>query len=120
MANRRLTETELADLANPLIAMVRTRLSELSSGDASLLWALRRKLAKELFYDERGKPMFRKVLKASKRGEQQNKCAVCELELPVKNAVLDRFEAMRGYTLENTPLICPECDTRIQSERGYT
>ncbi|HEX7679757.1 MAG TPA: hypothetical protein VF713_16625 [Thermoanaerobaculia bacterium] len=94
-------------------------MNDLSEGDPSLLWALRRKLAKELFYDERGKPTHRKLLKATKRGEQQNKCAVCQKELPAKNAVLDRHEAMKGYTAENTRLICPECDVQIQTERGY-
>jgi len=120
MGNRRLTESELANLANPLVQMVRAQLKELSSDDNSLLWALRRKLAKELLYDERGKPMQRKLLKATKRGEQQNKCAVCQCELPAKNAVLDRYEAMKGYTAENTRLICPECDVQIQTERGYS
>lgn len=99
--------------------MVRAKLQELSGNDGSLLWALRRKLAKELLYDERGKPMHRKLLKSSKRGEQQNRCAVCQGELPSKNAVLDRLEAMKGYTAENTRLICPECDVKIQTERGY-
>ena len=75
MANRRLTDHELATLANPLIESVRSLLTELSAGDDSLMWALRRKLAKELLYDERGKPMHRKLLKASKRAEQQNKLA---------------------------------------------
>jgi ribosomal protein L44E len=119
MANRRLTESELANLANPLVQTVRAKLQELSGDDNSLLWALRRKLAKELLYDERGKPMHRKLLKATKRGQQQNKCAVCQRELPAKNAVLDRHEAMKGYTSENTRLICQECDVKIQTDRGY-
>ena len=52
MANRRLTESELVNLANPLLQTVRAQLKELSRDDNSLLWALRRKLAKELLYDE--------------------------------------------------------------------
>ena len=99
---------------------VRENLQELSSGDAELMWALRRKVTKELSYDERGKPMHRKILKAQKRGEQGNHCAACSGELPEKNAVLDRPEAMGGYTVENTRLLCPTCDVRIQQERHYS
>ena len=64
--------------------------------------------------------MHRKLLKATKRGEQQNKCAVCGGQLPAKNAILDRVEAMKGYTAENTRLICQPCDTRVQEERKYS
>lgn len=120
MANRRLTDDELKQLANPLLAELRAKLQELSGGDQSLLWALRRKLAKELSYDERGKPMHRKLLKATKRGEQHDQCALCGGPLPEKNAILDRLEAMKGYTGENTRLICPPCDTRVQEERKYS
>jgi len=34
--------------------------------------------------------------------------------------VLDRLEAMPGYTLENTRLLCPECDKKVQTERRFT
>ena len=86
-----------------------------------MLWALRRKLAKELTYDERGKPMFRRELKALKRGEREQggKCALCGEPLPEKNAVLDRLEAMLGYTPDNTQLLCPQCDNKVQVERGF-
>jgi ribosomal protein L44E len=120
MANRQLTADELQRLAAPLLSDLRSKLHELSGGDESLMWALRRKVAKELTYDERGKPILRKLLKATKRGEQRNKCAVCCEELPAKNAVLDRIEAMKGYTAENTRLICPQCDTRVQEARKYS
>jgi rubrerythrin len=120
MANRQLTETERNTLFAPLIAEVRARLTELSAGDPDLLWALRRKLAKELGYEERGKPMHRTMLKMSKRIEQQNRCAICSAELPEPGAVLDRFEAMKGYTQENTQLLCPSCDTKEQQRRRYT
>lgn len=64
--------------------------------------------------------MHRKLLKSQKRGEQQNRCARCSSELPEKNAVLDRIEAMKGYTRENTRLLCPACDVAVQEERGYS
>lgn len=119
MPTRQLTPGELFNLFAPLLSEVRARLKTLSAGDEPLLWALRRKLAKELSYDERGKPMHRRQLKALKRGEQGGKCPLCQRELPARNAVLDRLEAMKGYTAENTRLLCPECDDKIQVERGF-
>jgi ribosomal protein L44E len=118
LTNRRLTEPELESF-RPLLEEVRKKLRELSGGDEQLFWAFRRKLAKELSYDERGKPMLRRQLKAFKRGEQSGKCAVCNNDLPERNTVLDRFEAMNGYTAENTRLICKSCDDKIQAERGF-
>jgi hypothetical protein len=118
MPNRNLTAAELL-LANRLLADIRARLIDLAGSDALLLFAYRRKIAKELVYDERGKPMFRKALKARKMGEQRGICAVCPHQLPEKYAVLDRLNAHAGYTPENTRLICAECDFKIQAERGY-
>ena len=119
MPNRQLTATELEHLFEPLIAEVREKLICLARGDSELHWALRRKLAKELTYDERNRPADRVKLKAFKRGQQNNKCAICGCELPEKYATLDRLEAMKGYTADNTRLICRDCDERIQRERGY-
>jgi len=119
MGNRQLTTAELDTLFYPLIDRVRAELKELSKGDDALHWALRRKLYKELTYDERGKPAQRQKLKAYKRGEQKDRCANCGQELPERGAVLDRLEAMGGYTAENTRLICHTCDRAIQAERGF-
>lgn len=119
MPNRILTEKEREKLFQPLISDVRARLKKLSRGDWTLLWALRRKLAKDLTYDERGTPMERRKLKAEKREQQKGKCAACRKPLPEKNAVLDRYEAMSGYTALNTRLICPTCDAKIQKKRGF-
>ncbi len=119
MPNRQLTDEERTKLFGPLIDDVRRQLNELSGGDNDLLWALRRKLYKELTYDERDKPMHRKMLKLKKMATQKGICVVCGKELPEKNSVLDRLEAMKGYTDENTRLICLECNVRIQEERGY-
>jgi hypothetical protein len=33
--------------------------------------------------------------------------------------VLDRLQAVDGYTPENTRLICNECDKKVQRERRY-
>lgn len=91
----------------------------LASGDEELLWALRRKIYKELGYDERGKPMVRRKLKDSKWKSQRGKCAICEGDLPEKYCVLDRLEAMKGYTMENTRLICTSCDAKTQADRKF-
>jgi ribosomal protein L44E len=119
MPNRQLSASELENLARPLLSQVRARLTELANGNSELHWALRRKLYKELIYDERGKPMLRRALKQLKRKEQGDLCAICETQLPTKGAILDRLEAMAGYTQANTRLLCPQCDTQVQTERAY-
>ena len=120
MANRQLSEGELTDLLGPLLHHVRVSLEQAAGGDNDLHWALRRKLAKELTYDERGKPATRKRLKKAKLHEQGRRCSRCDEVLPDKGAVLDRFEAMQGYTPENTRLLCRDCDHAVQEERGYS
>jgi hypothetical protein len=121
MPNRNLTSEEIKTLFAPLRAEIRERLKSLSGDDPALLFALRRKLYKELSYDERGKPMQRKVLKAVKYKEQGGKCKICgdELEKMGRNAVLDRSEAIKGYVSDNVRLICASCDRKVQIERGF-
>ena len=119
MPNRNLTPSELETIFRPMMADVREKLTRLAKGDVELHWALRRKLSKELTYDERSKPGERAKLKAFLRGAQGNNCPVCYKALPDKYAVLDRLEAMKGYVAENTRLICPNRDTNLQRERGY-
>jgi UTP:GlnB (protein PII) uridylyltransferase len=119
MANRRLTSDEL-ERANDLLADVRSKLDALAGGDKDLLFAYRRKIAKELGYDERGKPVERRILKAQKRVEQGGLCAICRKPLPEKYAELDRLNAADGYTRENTRLIHHECHIVQQASKGYT
>jgi hypothetical protein len=119
MANRNLTHDELT-IANELLAGIREDLSRLSGGAEDLLWAFRRKVYKELIYDERGKPMHRRRLKEKKREEQHGLCAICQKPLPEKYVVLDRIQAMAGYTLENTQLVHQRCDEELQGSRAYS
>ena len=119
MANRNLTPVEL-EASRALLTNIRERLTSLAGGDAELLFAYRRKIAKELGYDERKHPMARRKLKAQKRKEQGGVCARCPDKLPERYAVLDRIVASKGYTAENTRLICEKCDREVQAERGYT
>jgi hypothetical protein len=117
--NRQLTPQERDELYAPLMADVGAQLLNLAAGDADLLWALRRKLAKELTYLERSKPAQRKALKKKKVRTQDGICPECRLPLPESNNVLDRLQAMGGYTFENTRLLCRPCDIKTQSRRGY-
>ena len=118
MPNRTLSEAEL-EQARELIERVRLRIDELAGGDPELLFALRRKVYKELTYDERDKPAQRKRLKALKRDEQDGLCPLCGEPFPETYCAIDRFDAAQGYTPENTRLIHTECDTDVQSGRGY-
>jgi len=116
--NRRLTVEELVT-ANEMLSDIRIKLIMAAGGDASLHFALRRKISKELSYDERSKPMERRRLKTQKRLDQNGLCAVCQKGLPPSYTVLDRFVAEKGYVAENTRLICESCDRAIQQERRY-
>ena len=118
MANRMLTPEEL-ERARALLEEIRARLLELSGGDAELLFAHRRKLYREIIYDERSKPMVRRRLKVQKRRDQEGLCPLCQQWLPEKYCVLDRLSAAAGYTVENTRLICQPCDQRTQAELRY-
>ncbi len=118
MPNRQLTSEELIR-ANALLAEIRDRLEQLSGGDKELHFAYRRKIFKELTYDERDKPAVRRKLKDQKWKEQRGLCALCGKELPTTYTVLDRLDAIDGYTKENTRLIHQECDVAHQASRGY-
>jgi hypothetical protein len=117
--NRNLTADEL-QRANELLADIRERLTGLAAGDPLLLFAYRRKVAKELQYDERGKPGARGRLKAMKWGQQEGKCAHCGGELPMEYSELDRKEAAGGYTPQNTELVHAKCHQARQAEKRYT
>jgi hypothetical protein len=104
MANRNLDAEELKR-ANELLKDMREGLTKLAAGDPLLLFAYRRKLIKELGYDERGKPGVRAKLKALKWGLQNGKCAHCGDKMPMKYSELDRKNAADGYTPQNTELV---------------
>lgn len=119
MANRVLTTDEL-ERASELLADIRGRLVKLSNGDARLLFAYRRKVVKELGYDERGKPSHRKKLKLLKWGVQNQRCAHCGEEMPVEYSELDRRNAADGYTEDNTELVHDKCHRERQAAKRYT
>jgi len=118
MPNRQLSPAELLE-ARALLDEIRSKLTALSRGDADLLFAFRRKIYKELTYDERDKPMVRRKLKDQKWKQQRGLCAICNGPLPESYCVLDRLNAADGYTSENTRLIHQECDVKHQASKGY-
>jgi len=118
MPNRNLDLDELKR-ANELLADIRKRLGALAGGDPLLLFAYRRKIVKELGYDERGKPGVRAQLKALKWGQQGGKCAHCGEELPLKYSELDRRKAADLYTAENTDLVHAKCHQARQAAKRY-
>ena len=88
MPNRTLTSDELKN-ANALLTEIRKQLALLAGDDPLLLFAYRRKIVKELGYDERSKPVARAKLKAMKWGLQNGKCAHCHKDLPLAYSELD-------------------------------
>jgi hypothetical protein len=119
MPNRNLNAEELKR-ANDLLIEIRSRLVGLAANDPLLLFAYRRKIVKELGYDERGKPGSRNILKALKWGSQQGLCAHCKESLPRKYSELDRKNAADGYTEENTDLVHAKCHQERQAAKRYT
>jgi hypothetical protein len=118
LPNPRLTPEQLTR-ANELLSKIRADLVALSKADPLLLFAYRRKIAKELTYDERGSPMHRRALKRRKWVEQGGTCPLCLKDLPQTYTVLDRYEAVPGYIDSNVRLVHQDCDRQTQTERGY-
>jgi hypothetical protein len=119
MPNRNLNADEL-ERASDLLSDIRGRLARLAADDPLLLFAYRRKVVKELGYDERGKPGTRAKLKALKWGQQNGKCPDCSDPLPLRYSELDRKNASDGYTVENTDLVHAKCHQARQAAKGYT
>jgi hypothetical protein len=119
MANPRLTKEQRAELFAPLFEQVVTQLRELSNGDPHLMWALRRKLAKELVYIERSTPAVRNKLKSLMWNKQHGRCAICDADMPQQGSELDRFEAYLGYVEDNVRLVHHDCHIKDQAAKRY-
>jgi hypothetical protein len=91
----------------------------LTAGDPHLLFAYRRKIVKELIYDERGKPIARAKMKALKWGQQNGKCVHCGEALELKYSELERRSPIDGYTAENTELVHAKCHQARQAAKDY-
>jgi hypothetical protein len=120
MSNPQLSKSELVQ-ARMLLGEIRRRLNDLSSGNKDLRFAYNRKIYKELQYDERGTPTWRRKLKRLKYEAQAKRCAQCRepLEPNGRNGELDRFVAVEGYTVTNTQLVCHKCHRADQERRGF-
>ena len=118
MANPRLTSEQRKTLFEPLLASTKSELERLSGGDSRVLWALTRKLAKELIYVERGTPQARTALKGRKMIAQNGLCALCGQKLPASGSELDRFDAFGGYTDQNTRLVHHAATSPTSNERN--
>jgi hypothetical protein len=117
--NPRLTKEQREQLFVPLLDRVKADLKQASGGDPHVLWALCRKLAKELLYLERSTPAARKKLKTQKWIAQKGLCAICGKDMPQKNSELDRFEAYLGYVESNVRLVHHDCHVMDQANKGY-
>jgi len=119
MPTPKLTSKQL-EIAKDILSRIRGEILKVTGDDQDFLFALRRKIAKELIYDERGKPMHRKKLKEKMWKKQKGACAICKRQLSSNYTVLDRFSAPDGYKEENVQLICEKCDRNIQQNRKYS
>ena len=91
----------------------------MSGGDTEKMFKIRRYLMKRLEFAERGRPSDRKKLKFAKMVSQRGLCAICNGQLPVRGAELDRLEKTAGYTEENTRLLCHECHRSEQAKKNF-
>jgi len=106
-------------MARRIVEDVRKVIADGSGGDAALVWAMRRYIYIRLQYDERGSPIHRRLLKLKKMVAQKGKCALCGVELPERGAELDRFDPMKGYTEENTQVVCQKCHREGQAKKEF-
>lgn len=118
MPNPRLNDEQLED-AKKLLDKIRKEIAKLANNDFEMIFAYRRKIYKELTYDERGKPRERNRLKVLLWEKQQGRCRMCKKRMIRGRSVLDRKKAIDGYTEKNVRLICMECDRKTQEKRGY-
>lgn len=114
-----LSEKQL-DATRELLTEIRTKLAALAGDDASILFAMRRRVYARLMYDERGTPAHRAALKRRKREAQSGICPMCEKPLPDTDAELDRLDQQAGYTEANTRLVHQACHRQEQAMRGFT
>ncbi len=120
MANPRLTKAQRIDLFKPLFDRIVSDIQALSDGDPNLMWALRRKIAKELVYLERSTPAARNKLKLHMWLKQSGLCAFCNQLMEQKGSELDRLEALHGYIESNVRLVHHECHIKDQASKNYS
>jgi hypothetical protein len=125
MSNERMSKDQAA-AAKQILAEVRRRIVEAAGDNQRFAFALRRYVYKNLSYDERGNPTQRTKLKLQKIVEQGGKCAYQKCPIPDRRISkedepeLDRLDAIKGYTKENTVLMHHGCHRLSQKEKGFS
>jgi len=120
MSTTRQLNNQEREIAKEILDRIRELITKATQEDSELAFALRRYICRQLTFDEKGKPAQRKKLKYSKLLKQGGKCAECGKQfLEGEEPELDRFDAMKGYTDENTRLVCHECHRQMQAKRGF-
>jgi hypothetical protein len=119
MTNRNLNDEELKS-AHTLLDEIRRKIDMLAGNDSDLRFAYRRKIYKELIYDERLKPMARRKIKIQKFDQQHGKCAHCNGDMTIQYSELDRKNAADGYTIENIELVHAKCHQLRQAAKHYS
>ena len=109
MITPKLNPQQTAD-ADALFTRLKADLLALSGGDEDLLFNFRRKMYKELMYDERGTPLARQRLKKATWKLQEGKCAVCGKELAFEGSELERIYAPKGFVEGNVKVVHHECN----------
>lgn len=107
-----------------LLERIRAEIDQIAAGDSMTAFQVRRYIAKQLMYDERGTPTERKIKKALLYERQKGLCGLCGKPMEKKGNDLHRtHETWRGYDVDgpnpNTILLHGECHNRQQEERGY-
>lgn len=118
MTTPKLTPEQLIEAA-ALLNDIRQRIKDLSGHDPEIEFAYRRRIYKQLEYDERSKTQKRKALQKKKWKRQDMLCGICNKPLPLEDSELDRLKAIDGYTEENVLLVHQDCHRKDQKERNF-
>jgi len=124
MSNGRMSTDQLA-AAREILVEIRRRIVDAAGGDQRFAFALRRYVFKNLSYDERDTPARRTKLKLQKLVDQNGICAYAKCPTPhvkmtkEEEPELDRLDAIKGYTPENTVLMHHGCHRLSQKEKRF-
>jgi hypothetical protein len=102
-----------------ILENTRQAIANEAGGDPLLEFAMRRYIYVRLSYDERGKPMQRRKLKAKLFDLQQGRCPLCgESIVTLGETELHRAEASAGYSEENVSLVHHACHRKQQADKN--
>jgi len=119
MANPRLTESERMK-ADSLVREIEKRIHLLSKGVQRRKFAYRRRVTRLLIQIEKGTPAQRGKLRAKLREKQHDLCAVTPTHRLKSEVELHRLDAIRGYTIKNTRLVCRACHRKFHASHKFS